>query len=107
MSNGNQALAGVLLAIDGEGDAHAAKQQLRLGAPRGEMFGGRRLKPSRDLAVDGANVAARQCHFVETAPVSQYRKLLSKTNPDPTAPAKPSILHTSKKPESLRRRLPN
>ena len=91
----DQALAGVLLAIDGEGDADTAKQQFRLGPPGGEKFSGRRLEPPRDLAVDGADIAIRQCHFVEAAPVSQYRKLLSENNPDPTARRPPSILHTS------------
>ena len=65
---GDQPLGAVFLplAVDREGDADPAKQQLCLCAAGGEKPGGRRGEPARDLAVDRPDRAVGQGHFIET-----------------------------------------
>ena len=62
---GDQPLGRILVAIDGESDADAAKQEFRLGAARGEKLGGRIGEPTRNLAVDGTDAAIGLGHFIE------------------------------------------
>ena len=60
---GDQPLGRLLRAIDGEGDADAAEQQLGLFAPRGEKFRRGAGKPLRKLLIGNAGRAVRRRPF--------------------------------------------
>ena len=63
----DQPLGRVLVAVDAEGDADAAKHVFGLRAARGEDFGRRLLEPARDLAIDRTRGVGPEAHFVERA----------------------------------------
>ena len=62
----DQPLGGVLVAVDGEGDADAAKQKFRLLAAGRQQLRRRLLQPAGDAAVDLAVRSVAQRHLVET-----------------------------------------
>ncbi len=63
----NQPLRRILVAVDAEGDADAAKHIFGLGPARGEDVGRCFLEPARDLSVERARAFGLQAHFVEGA----------------------------------------
>src|SRR5690606_1021860 len=62
---GNDALRVPALAIDGESDADAAKECLRLLAPERQDFKRRLVKPGLQGPVSTANLAPGGTHFIE------------------------------------------
>ena len=65
MSNGNEPLGGVLVAVDAEGDADAPEHEFGLGAARGEELGRRFVEPARDLMIERPRRTAGNPHLVE------------------------------------------
>jgi hypothetical protein len=68
---GDQALGRFVVAVNGEGDADAAEEQLRLAAAGVEHVGGRRVEPSLEAFVGGAgrgSVGRLPVHLVERPP---------------------------------------
>ena len=61
----DEPLRRVLVAIDAEGDADAAKHELGLGAPGGEHVGRRLLEPALDVTVERARSRLTAAHFIE------------------------------------------
>ncbi len=72
----DQALGGLLVAIDGEGDADAAKQHFRLLAPGIEQPRRGRLEPFGDAVVQGARRSVAFGHLVETGHAHRLDRLL-------------------------------
>ena len=61
----DQALGGVLVAVDAEGDADAAEHVFRLGAARGEQFGWGFIEPASNLLVERPRLAGGKAHLVK------------------------------------------
>jgi len=62
---GNQPLLGFGVAIDGEGDADPAEQQLRFLTAIFQRVRRRLLQPARELLIGRTEVAVRAVHFIE------------------------------------------
>jgi hypothetical protein len=61
----DQALGRFRIAIDGEGDADPAEQELGFLAAIFERLGRRLLEPARQLLIGGAKVPAGNIHFIK------------------------------------------
>ena len=62
---GDQPFLGFVVAIDGEGDADAAEQQLRLLAAIFQRVRWRLLEPAGEFLIGRADIPARAIHFIE------------------------------------------
>ena len=62
----DQAFSGFLVAVDAEGDAHAAEHEFGLSAARGEQFGRARFQPARHFRIDAPRRLLRHTHLVKT-----------------------------------------
>ena len=69
----DQPLGRVLVAVDAEGDADAAKHEFGLRAARSEDFGRRLCEPACDMTIDRTCRVGSEAHFVE----GQARRHLS------------------------------
>ena len=62
---GDDAFLGVLVAVDREGDADPAEEELRLEPAVGEGLGGFRVEPALDQLIAGTAGAVGQAHLVK------------------------------------------